>query len=127
VKEIHLHIRIDSDTDQQLEDFARRMKVSKSGIARMLLNDGLAKFDSRFEAFSLRLDDIAEMINRTHTMAAAAVAAIALPLGTGRRLKTAEAEEFKQRVFSSVYFGNDIKTGHDNGTLTAGDDNVSPN
>lgn len=120
-------LRLDPETDEQLLELAKRMKIPVSSVIRIFISDGLSRFDRRYEAFIERLDRIEELTNRTHTMAAAGVAAVLLPDGVGRRLSTAAAEEFRQRVDSSVFFGGEIKSGHDSGVFSAEDEDVSAN
>ncbi|MCX4151007.1 MULTISPECIES: hypothetical protein [Paraburkholderia] len=120
-------VRLDPETEEQIVELAKRMKIPVSSVIRIFISDGLSKFDRRYESFIERLDRIEKVMHMTHTMAAAGVAAVLLPDGVGHRLSSSAAEQFRSRVDSSVYFGSGIKSGHDNGAFTTEDEDVSAN
>jgi hypothetical protein len=110
----------------ELVDMARRLNIPVSSVVRMLLSDGLARFDRRYEAFIERLERVAELGEKTHAMAAAAVAAILLPEGAGHRLSSTVAEQFRTQVHCAVYWGSGIKAGHDSGAFSGDEDADMP-
>jgi predicted transcriptional regulator len=117
MKDSTVMVRVDSETDEQLIMMAKRMGISKSAVVRIFINDGLSKFDRRYEAFIERLDHVAEIANKTHEIAAAALAAVTLPEGQWRTLKDEPNRQFKSRVSRAVHFGSLIKISHDEGVI----------
>ena len=117
MKAERLEVRVDVDTRSEIEERAERMGISVSAVCRMFIVEGLARHDRRFDVFRDRLDQIEKLVQRTHAMASAGVAATLLPRGTERALSQDVADHFQRHVDTCIHYGRAIKHGHDNGVF----------
>jgi hypothetical protein len=81
---------------------------------------GTVAHDRQLDVVLHHVEKLTELVYRTHTMAAAAVAAVALPPDVDRKLSEPVKKEFETRVHRCMYFGSAIKSAHDRGYFPGG-------
>lgn len=69
-------------------------------------------------------ETLTKLLYRTHTMAAAAVSAVALPPNVGWQLSEPVRKEFETRVDFCMYFGSAIKSACERGIFSVKEGNV---
>jgi hypothetical protein len=124
MKDYKVDVRIDAETNEYLVEMARRLNISKGAVARRCIQEGLSRYDRQLDVVLHHVEKLTELLYRTHTMAAAAVAAVALPPSVGQTLSEPVRKEFETRIDRCMYFGSAIKSAHDRGVFSMEDDNV---
>jgi hypothetical protein len=125
MKDYKVDVRIDAETNEHLVEMARRLNIPKGAVARLCIQEGLSRYDRQLDVVLHHVEKLTELLCRTHTMAAAAVAAAALPPNVGRKLSEPVRKEFETRVDRCMYFGSAIKSAHDRGIFSVDDGNVA--
>jgi antitoxin component of RelBE/YafQ-DinJ toxin-antitoxin module len=118
MQEIVVTTRVDFATHEHLLDLARQMNIPKSAAVRMMLKDGLAQYDRRFDVLTERMDRNDKMLEQVYWLVAGSVVGPILPPGKGGETTVAGMEEFRTSLSRILHWALQVKDAVEAGQLT---------
>ena len=115
-----IHIRVEHDDYEKLVQLAGAMKMTPSAVASGLVLRGISPIDDKHEALLYCLQHLSELLQKSHVLAASAMAAAAIVPGeqvADDEAKKAQKARLREHIKEAVKYGKGINNAYDAGKL----------